>query len=393
MKKNRTASSAPRLLSLCSAGILALAAVLPAAPAFASSPEFSRTEEEWNRLRDNKMEYGEIEGLVQEYNVTVQNNQYNYRKFREDYGDTNEEVAGAYYDLAMDFLNMMSNEDDTGSMMSDLSLQIQADNMLARADDTLEDSRIYLLTYEQAEKNIVATAQAGFINYYKLLLQKQQQEAAVSNAEESLNYAGLQRSAGMVTDLEVLNAQEARQNALDQLAQTERNIRSQQENLNVLLGWKHDDTPEMGELPPVDEGRISRMDPAADLAAALENNYTLRINRRKLENARDGLTKENLQTAIANNERKIGNSLNSASRSVLTAQIQLQQARAALALAQQDLNLASGKLSAGMITQREYNTAARALQNAQFSARSAELTLFTAMENYDWAVKGLAAAD
>ena len=391
MKKNRSVINARRLCSLCAAGILALTA-LPA-PAFASSPEFARTEEEWNRLRDNKMEYGEIEGLVQEYNVTVQNNQYNYRKFREDYGDTNEEVAGAYYDLAMDFLNMMSNEDDTGSMMSDLNLQMQADNMLARADDTLEDSKIYLLTYEQAEKNIVATAQAGFINYYKLLLQKQQQEAAVSNAEESLNYAGLQRSAGMVTDLEVLNAQEARQKALDQLVQTERSIRSQQENLNVLLGWKHDDTPEMGELPPVDEGRISQMDPAADLAAALENNYTLRINRRKLENARDGLTKENLRTAIANNERKIGNSLNSASRSVLTAQLQLQQARAALALAQQDLNLASGKLSAGMITQREYNTSARALQNAQFSVRSAELTLFTAMENYDWAVKGLAAAE
>lgn len=393
MKKNRSASVTLRLSSLCAAGVLALAAVLPAFPAFASSPEFARSEEEWNRLRDNKMEYGEIEGLVQEYNVTVQNNQYNYRKFREDYGDTNEEVAGAYYDLAMDYLNMMSNEDDTASMMSDLSLQMQADNMLARADDTLEDSKIYLLTYEQAEKNIVATAQAGFINYYKLLLQKQQQEAAVSNAEESLNYAGLQRSAGIVTDLEVLNAQEARQKALDQLVQTERSIRSQQENLNVLLGWKHDDTPEMGELPPVDEGRISRMDPAADLAAALENNYTLRINRRKLENARDGLTKENLQTAIANNERKIGNSLNSASRSVLTSQLQLQQARAALALAQQDLNLASGKLSAGMITQREYNTSARALQNAQFSVRSAELSLFTAMENYDWAVKGLAAAE
>ena len=391
MKKNRSVKNAPRLCSLCAEGILALTA-LPA-PVFASSPEFARTEEEWNRLRDNRMEYGEIEGLVQEYNVTVQNNQYNYRKFREDYGDTNEEVAGAYYDLAMDYLNMMSGEDDAGSMMSDLSLQMQADNMLAKADDTLEDSKIYLLTYEQAEKNIVATAQAGFINYYKLLLQKQQQEAAVSNAEESLNYAGLQRSAGMVTDLEVLNAQEARQNALDQLAQTERSIRSQQENLNVLLGWKHDDTPEMGDLPPVDEERISRMDPAADLAAALENNYTLRINRRKLENARDGLTKENLQTVIANNERKIGTSLNSAGRSVQTARIQLQQARAALALAQQDLNLAAGKLSAGMITQREYNTSARALQNAQFSVRSAELSLFTAMENYDWAVKGLAAAE
>ncbi len=377
------------------AGVLALLAALTAAPmpAFASSPEFSRTEEEWAQLRDNRMEYGEIEGLVQEYNVTVQSNQYNYRKFREDYGDTNGEVAGAYYDLAMDYLNMMSGEEDAGSLMSDLNLQIQADNMLAKADSTLEDSAIYLMTYEQAEKNIVVTAQSGFINYYKLLLQKQQQEAAVKNAEESLNYAALRRSAGTVTDLEVLNAQEALQTSQNQLEQTERSIRSQQESLNVLLGWKHDDRPEMGPLPAVDESRISRMDPAADLAAALENNYTLRINRRKLENAWDELTKENLATTIANNERKIGNSLNSAYRTVLTAQLQLQQARASLALAQQNLNAAAGKLSAGMITQREYNTSARAMENAQFSVQSAELSLFTAMENYDWAVKGLASAE
>ena len=372
---------------------LALGMLLPAAPVLASSPEFSRTEEEWNRLRDNRMEYGEIEGLVQEYNVTVQSNQYNYRKFREDYGDTNAEVAEAYYDLAMDYLDMLSGGDDAGSLMQDLNLQIQADNLRAKADDTLEDSKIYLLTYEQAEKNIVATAQAGFINYYKLLLQKQQEEAALADAEENLNYAALRRNAGTVTDLEVLNAQEARQTAADQLAQTERSIRSQQESLNVLLGWKHDDRPEMGDLPAVDESRIAGMDPAADLSAALENNYTLRINRRKLANARNGLTKENLETTIANNERKVGNSLNSAYRSVLTAQLRLQQARAALALAQQNLGVASGKLSAGMITQREYNAAARAQENAQFSVRSAELTLFTAMENYDWAVKGLAAAE
>ena len=65
---------------------LALGMLLPAAPVLASSPEFSRTEEEWNRLRDNRMEYGEIEGLVQEYNVTVQSNQYNYRKFQKGCG-------------------------------------------------------------------------------------------------------------------------------------------------------------------------------------------------------------------------------------------------------------------------------------------------------------------
>ena len=38
------------------------------------SPEFSRTAEEWARLRDNVLEYGEIEDLVYEYNTTVLNN-------------------------------------------------------------------------------------------------------------------------------------------------------------------------------------------------------------------------------------------------------------------------------------------------------------------------------
>ena len=53
-------------------------------PASASSPEFARTAEEWARLRDNRIEYDELEGLIEEYNATVQNNEYNYRKFRED---------------------------------------------------------------------------------------------------------------------------------------------------------------------------------------------------------------------------------------------------------------------------------------------------------------------
>ena len=84
------------------AGITA-AAVLSAAfsaPAFASSPEFARSAEEWAQLRDNKIEYGELEGLIEEYNATVQNNQYSYRKFRDDYGDTNDEVSNEYLKLA-----------------------------------------------------------------------------------------------------------------------------------------------------------------------------------------------------------------------------------------------------------------------------------------------------
>ena len=39
-----------------------------------ASPEFARSAEEWARLRDNKLEWDEIDGLVNEYNSVVINN-------------------------------------------------------------------------------------------------------------------------------------------------------------------------------------------------------------------------------------------------------------------------------------------------------------------------------
>ena len=48
--------------------------------ALAASPEFARTTEEWAKLRDNVLEYDELEDLIHEYNPTVQNNIETYNK-------------------------------------------------------------------------------------------------------------------------------------------------------------------------------------------------------------------------------------------------------------------------------------------------------------------------
>ena len=60
------------------AWILAVGTIGISAPArvLASSPEFSRTAEEWSALQDDNLEYSEIADLIHEYNPTVQNNQY-----------------------------------------------------------------------------------------------------------------------------------------------------------------------------------------------------------------------------------------------------------------------------------------------------------------------------
>ena len=46
------------------AAAVLLAAVSASNIAYATSPPFARTDEEWARLRDNKLEYEEIPGLT-----------------------------------------------------------------------------------------------------------------------------------------------------------------------------------------------------------------------------------------------------------------------------------------------------------------------------------------
>ena len=57
-----------------------------------ASPEFARSQEEWASLSDNRLEWEEIPGLVNEYNATVLNNRKAYQK---DSGQNAEEIRDA----------------------------------------------------------------------------------------------------------------------------------------------------------------------------------------------------------------------------------------------------------------------------------------------------------
>ena len=376
--------------------VLALTAVmggLSPMAALGASPEFARTEQEWARLQDNVIEYDEIPDLIHEYNATVQNNQYDYQKFREDYGDTNSDVADAYNDLAQDFYDDMSGETDAGSMMSDLQLDIQARNMLKQADNTLEDSKIYLLTYEMAEDNLAATAQSNMISYHKKQLELEQKQTDLELAREKYSLEQVKQAAGTVTAVDVLTAKESLQSSENNIKELESGIENLKEELYISLGWKHNDSPDIKELPQMDVSRIDGMDPDRDLETALENNYTLKINKRKLENARSKTTRESLETKIRNNEKQIRASLSSAYKNVLSARLSYEQAVAEAQLEETNTNIAAGKLQAGMMTSLEYKEQEYKMESSRLNAEMAAVSLFQAMETYDWSVKGLASAE
>ncbi|MDO4268017.1 MAG: TolC family protein [Eubacteriales bacterium] len=378
---------------------LGLAGALTAAYAFgayAASPEFARTPEEWARLRDNVMEYDELEDLIAEYNVTVQTNQLDYNEFKREYGTTKDDVSQKYRDMADEIyasLEYPDTDDPTYGMMvaSVLNAELQAKNMEKQADDNLQDSEIVWLGYRQAEKTLVTVAQTNMVTYEKDRLAVSQAELAAAQARLSLSSAQTREAIGTATRTDVLNAQEAVQNADRAVESAKSSVKTVRQKLQVMTGWSYSDSPEIRDVPASDLSRIDGMNPAADREKAIENNYALKINKKKLANAEASETKESLQKTIADNEQKIGSALVTSYQNVLAAKLAYDQAAADLELenrnlASLQLQYAQGNASRSQLENQQYTVQAKEL-----ALKAADLSLFQTMETYDWAVNGLAA--
>ncbi|WP_320988637.1 TolC family protein [Hungatella sp.] len=376
-----------QISACCLAAVLAAAA--PTGTAWAGSPEFARSAEEWAKLRDNVMEYDELAGLIHEYNVTVQNNQ---RDYNEKKNKTSDEIAQDYRDAADAVRSSMSGDDSPQAIMQDSMAEAQALSLEQQADDNVEDSEIFKMTYDQTEATLVSNAQTNMISYHQkardLDLKKKNRELLAATYDSVV----LKMNHGMATQMEVLTAQENLQNADAAILTAESDLENTRQKLCVMLGWRYDASPEIREIPAVDLNRIQSMDPAADKAKALENNYTLRINKKKLANSTNNSKKESLQMTIDDNIQRIGSSVDSAYKNVIQSQTAYQQAAVSLEVASKNMEAAERKMQIGTLSRLDYLTQQYAYLQAQVAMEDASMALFQAVESYDWNINGLASA-
>lgn len=368
-----------------------------AAPSWvlAASPSFARTPEEWAALQDNVLEYGEIEDLIAEYNATVQTNQMSLNEFKREYGDTKDDVSQKYRNMAEEIysnLNYPDSDDPTYGMAvaSVLMAEIQADNLVKQADDNLEDSEIIYLNYKQAEKTLVTVAQTNMIGYQKGMLEIETAELAAEQAQTALNSVQTKAALGMATQAEVLNAQEALMTAQRNAESARTGQENLRQKLQVMLGWQYNATPEIRSVPATDLNRISAMNPQGDLEKALENNYSLKVNKKKLANATDSSTKESLNRTIADNEQKIASALVSGYQNVLAAKLSYDQAAAELLLEQRNLESLQIQFDQGNASRNQLESQQQTVRMKELALQTADLNLFQTMETYDWSVNGLA---
>lgn len=400
MRKNEKRFCASRRSVKRCAGLALLTALCmqtTVLPVFASSPSFARSAEEWAQLQDNRIEYGELAGLIEEYNPAVQQNQYDLNQFRKDYGDTKDSASLEYMRLANelrdDIVYPDSGDPGYASMMTAaLTAEVQANNLEKLADDNLEDAEIKRLSYEMAKMALVQTAQNNMIGWKINSLAVRNAEIAKELAATGLSVFEAQAGVGMATQVDVLTARQSLQNAEKGLISAQNALSTSKQKLQIMLGWKADADPEMGEIPVADLARIDAMDPAADLERAKENNYTLRINKKKLENANGETDIKTLNSTIADNEARIAVSLRNAYQSVTSARDAYNYAKLSADLKIQSAEQTAQMYGLGTASAVTNTQAQLGREQAELSLLQAELQLFQAMEAYDWAVNGLAAA-
>ena len=374
--------------------VLALAgSIVMSIPAFAREPRFSRSNEEWATLSDNNLEYGEIEDLIAEYNATVRSNEVALAKFKRDYGRTNTEVSDKYRENAQEILNNLDDPDPSdptyiAKLSSVATARATAQNLLSSADSTLEDANIIRLGYEQAEKTLAQTATTNMISYKSGQVAIDMAKGNLELANIALNTANAKLNAGTGTNIDVLNAKEKVINAQNALTKAISDNNTVLKKLQVMTGWSYNATPNVGDIPDPDMNRV--FDPSADLQKALENNYTLRINEKKLENASADSDKQSLKLTIEDNKKNIATALAVAAQNIASAKESYNYANSFANLQETNLVTANQRFSLGMISKLELDTQRVTTENSKRALEQSRYAINQAIANYDWALKGLA---
>ena len=367
--------------------------ILQPMQAYAGSPEFAYTAEKWAALRDDKLEYDEIADLVHEYNNTVIQNQIAYKEEKDDDRD---DVAQDYYDRANEIYDNItypdSDDANYGSQMAAaLQNEQQAEALMKQGDESTDDSETKKLGYDKTEAALVKQAQGLMITYWNQHYSLDSQREKKAQAEASYQSEQNRLAAGMSTQAKVLSAKEAVSTAEASILSGESSLEKTKESLCLMLGWTYGSDVEIGELPEPDMDRIAATDIDADIQAAVENNYTYRITKKQLANARTSTVKEKLTQTEKNQREAISTNVKAAYSSLILARSNYEQAIKALELEQTNMASAENKLQAGTITRTSYQNQQSVCLTAEVTVRTRKLDLLQALVDYDWAVGGLAA--
>lgn len=341
-------------------------------------------------LEDNRMEYWELGDLIENYNVTYKNTKSQIVSASQDLGSARElrEEAG----------ELMIEAGELRSEGLDETTRLLYDNYKATAKELrkqaqkITNSEMASSAQKQlrrAKNQLTYMAQQLMIGYHKAYANQDLINKSMELSAAMLDSVNRQAALNMKSRDEVQAAEQTYKQAENSTASFNSQLQSVKQNLQMVTGWNHDANAEICPIPEPDLVRIDGMNPQNDLQAAIGTNYDLQDIRSA--SATGSSARGVKKRSISQAEQDLASTLQSLYASVISGKQNYEGALAEFEAASQIMQGADLRNSMGMMGRLEYLNAQVAYLTAKSAKDTAALDLFSAMETYDWALKGFVA--
>ena len=236
------------------------------------------TEQRWQQLMDDRLEYEEIGDLVHTFNpaiVSAWSNLTDNTKLMDKIVD---ELDAGQRDMERLKSNAKS-EGDYGAYgnyaMQEAILKASSKAFHDSAEKMKRPVTAQNRPLRAAERQVTAGVQQLMIACGSLMEQRAIVAESAAMYEKLLADANARLAVGMATAADVQSAQTSFLQAQSQLSAIDASASQLKKNLILLCGWNADADPEIGPVPEPDPARINGMDPDADLTKAIAHSQDI----------------------------------------------------------------------------------------------------------------------
>ena len=360
------------------------------------------------RLADNQLDYDEIGARVKEYYGPIKSAYAMARGMKEDQG----QIAVNSRTTADDLLSQAKAAEDLAKEQSGMEQMIskataralrKSVNQLRTTANSLDRS---LERKSSSEKQIDRQANSLILNvemmlnqYQQLLSQRTIAAKGVELATAAKQLQDTMQAQGMAVDADVLSAASSLSTSQSQLNQLDAGIEQIRKMLCSFTGYDEAANPVFGEVPSADPSYIATVNVTEDKEKAVNNNYNL-ISLRSQTGG--GMTDLQIRTSktttqTANKLRNVEYSEENVRSNIQALYDEMEEKNASYTAAKTAYE--SGQIAwqaaqiqkaNGMLSNIQYMQQELAWLQAQSGYKCADLALQQALQNYKWAVAGVA---
>lgn len=340
------------------------------------------------QLEDGTLEYGEIEWRIEGYNTT-------YLNLRSQlYSQATNKSAGTA--LAAEASELMEDALDLKSDDMDAETRELFEGYKAAAKElrkqgakltNKELSGTYARMLRQTKNKLVKAVQNLVIQYEELVPQVEVAKKNVEMCQVNVDAAQKMQEIGRASEQDVLTAQKALQQATSGAQQAENGALQLKQNILMLLGFDVNADVEFADVPVPDDSRLSAMNISADTQAAVSANYDLMSVRNTSATGSSNRAIKKRNVAFTEDSVKVA--VQNLYEAVIAKKQAYESEKSGYEAAAQTYEASKRQNELGMLSKANYLGLECSWLGSAASYKTAQLEYTKAVENYEWAVKGL----